>query len=187
MTRLVCLASGGGRTILNMQDRIEAGTLDAEIALVIANRECKAIDRARARGLEAEIVPWTRGTTPEAWGELVWPRIEQAGATLVCNCGFLRLLLVPAAWEGRIMNIDHVHRAVLESGDAESGCTVHFVTSEYDTGPIILQRRVPVQPGDTVDSLAGRVFAAECEAYPEAITLYSQGRLAIEEGKVTIT
>ncbi|MHC4957847.1 MAG: phosphoribosylglycinamide formyltransferase [Planctomycetota bacterium] len=202
MTRLVCLASGGGRTILNLQDRIEAGTLDAEIALVITNRECKAVERARARGLAAEIVPWPRGTTPEAWAEIVWPRIEQAGATLVCNCGFLRLLLVPAAFMGRIMNIhpallpkfggkgmygDHVHRAVLESGDPESGCTVHFVTNEYDTGPIILQRRVPVEAGDTADSLAARVFEAECEAYPEAITAFTQGRLAIEDGKVTIT
>lgn len=201
MNRLVTLASGGGRTILNLQDKIEAGVLDAEIALVITNRDCKAVKRCRARGLPVEIVMWTKGTTPEAWGERVWPMIDAAGAGLVCNCGFLRLLLVPPHREGRIMNIhpallpkyggtgmygDHVHRAVLDAGDAESGCTVHFVTSEYDTGPIILQRRVSVEPGDTVDTLAARVFEQECVAYPDAIRLFFEGRLCIGGGKVSI-
>jgi len=201
MKRLVALASGGGRTILNLQDRIDAGDLDAEIALVITNRDCKAVERCRARGLCVEIVPWKKGTRPAEWGERVWPRIEGSGAGLVCNCGFLRLLPVPPHWEGRIMNIhpallpdhggkgmygDHVHRAVLDAGDAESGCTVHFVTSEYDTGPIILQRRVPVEPGDSVDTLAARIFQQECVAYPDAIRLFFEGRLGIESGKVTI-
>ena len=202
MNRLVALASGGGRTILNLQDRIDAGDLDAVIALVITNRECKAVERVQARGLEAVVVPWTKGTTPEDWSEPVWQRIEAAGATLVCNCGFLRLLVVPPAWESRIMNVhpallpkyggkgmygDHVHRAVIEAGDVESGCTIHFVTSEYDTGPVILQQRCPVNPGDTVDTLAARVFKQECEAYPEAVRLFFEGRLSIEGGKVSIS
>lgn len=198
-TTICALASGGGRTILNLQDRIEDGSLDATIARVITNRDCKAVERARACGLDAEIVPWT---DPEAWAAEVWPRIEAAGANLVCNCGFLRLILVPPHWEGRVMNIhpallpkyggkgmygDHVHRAVLESGDAESGCTVHFVTNEYDAGPIILQKRVPVQDGDSVESLAARVFEVECDAYPEAIRLFGEGRLSIENGKVIVS
>lgn len=199
--RVVANVSGGGRTVLNLQDRIEAGELDAEIALVIADRPCKAIDRLRKRGLPVEIVPWEKGTTPEDYAARVWPRIEAARPDLVCNCGFLRLLLVPPAFENRVLNIhpgllprfggtgmygDRVHAAVLASDAKESGCTVHFANNQYDKGPIILQKRVPVREDDTVDSLAARVFAVECEAYPEAIRLYGEGRLHIEEGKVSI-
>lgn len=201
MPRIVALASGGGRTILNLQDRIEAGLLDARIRLVVTNRACPAAERARARGLSVETVPWTRETTPESWAARVWPRIEAVEAELVCNCGFLRLLRIPAHWSGRVMNIhpallpafggsgmygERVHKAVLEAGVDESGCTVHFVNEAYDEGPIILRRRVPVLKGDTVQTLAARVFQAECEAYPEAIRLFGEGRLAIEGGKVSI-
>ena len=79
-----------------------------------------------------------------------------------------------------------VHAAVLTAGERESGCTVHFVTAHYDEGPIIVQRRVPVEPDDTVETLAQRVFEAECEAYPEAVRLYGAGRLRVEDGKVVI-
>jgi phosphoribosylglycinamide formyltransferase-1 len=200
-TRIVTNFSGGGRTIVNLVDRIEAGQLDAEIVLAITNRECSGIARIEARGVPVRRIPWTRGTTPEDYAARVWPLVEEAGANLVCNCGFLRLLLVPPAWEGRVMNIhpallpkfggkgmygDHVHRAVLAAGETESGCTVHFVTNEYDAGPIIVQRRVPVEPDDTVDTLAARVFEQECEAYPDAIRLFGEGRLRIEDGKVVI-
>ena len=199
--RMVCNVSGGGRTVLNFQDRIEAGELDAEIALVIADRECKAIERCAARGLAVELIPWARGTDPADWGDRAWTRIEETGADLVCNAGFLRLLTVPPAWENRIFNIhpallpefggkgmygDHVHRAVLEAGREESGCTIHFVTNEYDTGPIVLQRRVPVKIDDDVDRLAARVFQAECEAYPEAVRLFGAGRISVVDGKVEI-
>jgi len=199
--RLVTLVSGGGRTVLNLLDEIGAGRLRAEVVRVLADRECAAIARLQARGARVELVPWTRGTTPAEYATRLWPRIEEARADLVCNCGFLRLLVVPPAWEGRIMNIhpgllpayggkgmygDHVHAAVLAAGDAESGCTVHFVDPEYDKGPVILQKRVPVRPDDTVESLAARVFEAECVAYPEAIRLYGEGRLRIVNGKVVI-
>ena len=199
--RLVTNFSGGGRTILNLLDEIDAGRLDATVVRGVTNRDCAGIERLRARGVEVVEVPWVKGTTADEYASRIWPVIEEAEPDLVLNCGFLRLLLVPAAWEGRIMNIhpsllpkyggkgmygNHVHKAVLENGDAESGCTVHFVTSEYDTGPVILQERVPVLPGDTVDELATRVFRQECVAYPEAIRLYQQGRLKIEDGKVTI-
>jgi len=199
--RIAALASGGGRTILNFQDRIEARTLNAEIAVVITNRDCAAVERVRSRGLPVEIIAWKKGTKPDAWGETVWPRIEAAGADLVCLCGFLRMLPIRQGWQQRIMNIHpallpafggkgmyghHVHDAVLAAGVPESGCTVHFSSDEYDEGPIILQRRVPVLGNDTSDTLAARVFEAECEAYPEAIRLFAEGRLTIEEGKVSI-
>ncbi len=199
--RIAALVSGGGRTVLNFLDEIEAGRLDAEVVLVIADRDCQAIERLRARGTTVELVAWSKGTTPTDWGARAWPRIEESGAEIVCNCGFLRLLVVPPKWEGRIMNVHpgllpkyggkgmwghHVHAAVLAAGEQESGCTVHFVDAEYDKGPVILQRKVPVRSDDTVDSLAARVFEEECVAYPEAIRLYGAGRLEIEEGKVDI-
>jgi len=199
--KIATLVSGGGRTVVNLLDESEAGRLPVEIALVIADRECAAIERLRARGATVELIPWPKGGGPLEWASRVWPRIEAAGARLVCNCGFLRLLAIPTAWTGRVMNIhpgllprfggkgmygDRVHAAVLEAGEGESGCTVHFADNEYDKGPIILQRRVPVMPGDTVQTLAARVFEAECEAYPEAIRLFAEGRLRLEKGKVVI-
>ena len=79
-----------------------------------------------------------------------------------------------------------VHRTVLEAGVPETGCTVHFADHEYDQGPIIVQKRCPVNPGDTPEAIAARVFALECEAYPEAIALYAEGRLRITDGRVEI-
>ncbi|MHC4819282.1 MAG: phosphoribosylglycinamide formyltransferase [Planctomycetota bacterium] len=193
--------SGGGRTVLNLLEKIEAGELDARIVLAVTDRECKGIDRIEARNVAVIRVPWSKGTTVDEYAGKVWPKIEAAGAQLVCFCGFLRLLKIPDAWENRVMNIhpallpkfggkgmwgDHVHRAVLEAGEAESGCTVHFANNEYDKGPIIVQNRVPVLPDDSADSLAARVFLAECEAYPEAVRLFGEGRVAVENGKVTI-
>ena len=199
---LAALISGGGRTVLNLLDRIEAGSLDAKIALVLADRECKGMERLAARGVDAKLVPWVKGTKPPEYGERVWPVIEESGAALVCLCGFLRLLPIPPAWEGRVMNIhpallpdfggkgmwgDRVHAAVLESGVKESGCTVHFADNVYDHGPILVQKRVPVLEGDTVDTLAARVFLAEQEAYPEAIRLFGEGRIESgPDGEVTI-
>lgn len=193
--------SGGGRTVLNLLGKIRAGELDARIVLAVTDRECKGIERIEAEDVAVERFPWTRETTVDGYASLVWPRIEASGAQLVCFCGFLRLLWIPDAWENRVMNIhpallpkfggkgmwgDRVHRAVLEAGETESGCTVHFANNEYDKGPIIVQKRVPVLPDDTADTLAARVFEAECEAYPEAVRLFGAGRLEVEGGKVTI-
>ncbi len=80
----------------------------------------------------------------------------------------------------------HVHEAVVAAGRPESGCTVHFVNNEYDSGPIILQRKCPVLPDDTPDSLAARVFEQECIAYPEAIRLYANRSLFVKDGRVQI-
>ena len=120
---------------------------------------------------------------------------------LACMAGFLKLWRIPADFKGRVMNIHpallpdfggrgfyghRVHEAVLSSGAGESGCTVHFADNEYDHGPIILQRRVPVLAEDTPESLADRVFEQELVAYPEAIRLFAAGRLKVEGRRVTI-
>jgi phosphoribosylglycinamide formyltransferase-1 len=174
--RLGVLLSGGGRTLQNLADRIAAGRLAASIAVVIADKATAlGLDRARKLGLPALHV----AKPADSWAPLREHRVD-----LVCLCGYLRLLPIDRAFAGRVLNIHpallpafggkgmhghHVHAAVLAAGVRESGCTVHLCTDEYDRGEIVVQQRVPVLPGDTEDTLAARVFAAECEAYPLAI------------------
>ena len=185
--RLACLVSGGGRSVLNLQDRIERGELPATIQLVLSTREgVPAIDRARARGLPAREVPAEPRATLD---DRVDAALREAGTQLVVLAGYLRLFRVQG-WRGRCINIHpallprhggkglwghHVHEAVLAAGDRESGCTVHWVDEQYDHGETILQRRCPVLPGDTPDTLAARVFAEELEALPEAIRRVGAG------------
>ena len=126
-----------------------------------------------------------------AFSDHVFAVCEAADVDLVCLAGWLRLLKIPPTWAGRVLNIHpallpkyggpgmygrRVHEAVLAAAERESGCTVHVVTDEYDAGPVLLQRRCPVLPGDTADTLAERVFELECDAYPEAIALWSHSR-----------
>lgn len=176
--RLLALLSGGGRTLLNLLDVIEAGDLRAQIAGVVASRPCAGIERAQARGLEIQII---RGMIP---AEKLLELVSAHEASWIVLCGYLQRIDVPAELAGRVVNIhpallpkfggpgmygDHVHRAVLDAGEAESGCTVHLCDAEYDTGPIVLQERCPVLRGDTVETLAARVFELECRAYPNAL------------------
>jgi len=121
--------------------------------------------------------------------------LDAAEVDLVCLAGFLSFWEIPPRYEGRVMNIHpallpgfggkgmyghRVHEAVLGAGCKVSGCSVHFVTNEYDAGPIIVQKAAAVLEGDTPDDLAARVFGQECKAYPEAIRLFAEGRLRIE-------
>lgn len=194
--RIGALLSGGGRTLLNLADRIDDGTLAAKIAVVIASRpDVPGVQRARLRGLDVHIVP------PGSHDRITRLLVE-TDAALVCLCGYLHWLRVDEPLTGRVMNIHpallpdfggrgmygaRVHRAVLAAGGQESGCTVHFVDEQYDHGPIILQRRCPVLPDDDADALAARVFEQECIAYPEAISLFAAGRLEIRaDNEVTV-
>lgn len=174
--RLGILLSGGGRTLQNLIDRIASGRLLADIAIVIADRpQALGLQRAAAANLPHAFIPEANDAID---------LLRASGIDLVCLCGYLRLLPIPTDLKGRVLNIHpsllprhggkgmhghHVHAAVLAAGDRESGCTVHVCNEEYDRGPIVTQQRVPVLPGDTEASLAARVFAAECEAYPVAI------------------
>lgn len=176
--RLAVLLSGGGRTLLNLIDAIERGRLRASIELVVASRECPGAQHARDARIPTFVRP---GTIPGLELERL---LREHGVDWVMLAGYLKRVEVPPAFRSRIINIHpallprhggqgmyghHVHEAVLRAGDAVSGCTVHFVDDEYDRGPIILQKSCPVMPGDTADTLAARVFALECEAYPEAM------------------
>lgn len=176
--RLAVLISGGGRTLLNLLDEIAAGRLPAEVPLVIASRPCAGQELAGARGIETLV---KRGTIPRAELESI---LRAHRIDFVVLAGYLQMIQIPESYQGRIVNIhpallpdfgghgmygDRVHEAVLRSGARESGCTVHLVDDRYDTGPILLQRRCAVVPGDSAGSLAARVFELEKQAYPEAI------------------
>ena len=188
MRRLAVLASGGGRSLENLADKIGAGELDADLALVLVNTpDAGAIARAQRLRLELAVVDHRSFATPSEFSAAVFREIEARQIDLVVLAGFLRLLLIPESWRGRVINIhpallpkfggkgyygDRVHAAVLAAGEDVTGCTVHYVTNEYDAGPPLLQRRVPVKPGDDVHTLAARVFEEEKAALPEAIALH---------------
>ena len=175
-TRLGIVLSGTGRTLVNILKHVAAGELDAEVVCVISDRDgVLGLQHGRDAGIPTFHAPDSDAT---------WRILLTHDVDLVCLCGYLRLLKIPADRSRSVLNIHpallpkfggkgfsghHVHQAVLAAGDPESGCTVHYCDDEYDRGSILLQKRVPVLPDDTSDSLAARVFEAECEAYPEAI------------------
>jgi formyltetrahydrofolate-dependent phosphoribosylglycinamide formyltransferase len=192
--RIAVLVSAGGTTLQNLIDR------GLPVVLVISNNaDAFGLERAKSANIATAVVDRrTSGSRAEFSGR-IFDACRAAKADLVCLAGFLQLIEVPDDYLGRVMNIHpslipafcghgyyghHVHEAVLAYGAKVTGCTVHFADNQYDHGPIILQRAVPVLDDDTADTLAARVFAAECEAYPEAIRLFGEGKLRLEGRKV---
>jgi phosphoribosylglycinamide formyltransferase 1 len=198
--RLAVLLSGGGTTLQNLIGRIADGRLAAGIVQVVSSwPDAFGVERAKRAGLPVDVA--TRPAFPDmaAYSARIFDLCRASGADLVCLAGFLQLLQIPPDFTHRVMNIHpallpafggkgmfgrHVHEAVLAYGAKVSGCTVHFVDQEYDHGPVIVQRAVEVRDDDTPDTLAARVFAAECEAYPEAIRLFAEGRLRVDGRRV---
>lgn len=198
--RLAVLISGGGTTLMNLLEKNRAGQLDADFPIVIASKEdCRGVERARDAGLKCEPVVRSEFDSVDAFSERIFDLCREAEVDLVILGGFLSLVQVPADFEHKVINIHpslipafcgkgfhghHVHEAVLERGAKVSGCTVHFANNEYDAGPIILQKVVPVMDDDTPDTLQKRVFEAECEAFPEAIRMFASGRLTVDGSRV---
>ncbi len=193
--RLGVLISGSGRTLMNIHALSAAGKLPARVAVVVASRHCKGEQLAREAGLVVEVVPYRKAADLQEYSQRITAILDRVGVDLVVMGGFLSFWTIPPHYQGRVINIHpallpsfgghgmyghSVHEAVLGAGCKVSGCTVHFVTNEYDRGPIIVQRTVPVLEGDTPDSLADRVFQEELKAMPEAIRLFADGRLRIE-------
>ena len=184
--RIAVLLSGSGRSLQNLIDRCRAGELPASIVLAISNKaDAYGLERARQAGIPTHVVA-KKDHPGEQFSQRIFELCREAKVDLVCLAGFLQLLTIPDEFAGRVLNIHpallpkfgghgmyghHVHEAVLAAGEPVSGCTVHVATNEYDRGPILVQKQVPVLPDDTADTLAARVFEAECEAYPEAIKL----------------
>ena len=183
--RLAVLISGSGRTLDNLLESIRDSRLAATVEVVVSSRgDVRGVRIAEAAHVPVSVVS-PRGRTTAEFSQAIFGICESHQADLVVMAGFLHLVTVPAAFAGHVINIHpsllpafggkgfhgmHVHRAVLDRGCTVSGCTVHLVDDEYDHGRILLQRTVPVLPDDTPESLAARVFAAECEALPEAIS-----------------
>jgi phosphoribosylglycinamide formyltransferase-1 len=200
--RVAALISGGGTTLVNFLRQREAGQLDIEVPLVVAGvRDCGGIERARKAGLDCQVLPRKEFADTSTFSDAVFEACRRANVDVVALAGFLSLLRIPDDFQDRVLNIHpslipafcghgfhgaRVHRAVLERGAKVSGCTVHFADNEYDHGPIVLQRVVPVLSADTPDTLAHRVFAAECDAYPEALRLFAAARLEIEGSRVRV-
>jgi phosphoribosylglycinamide formyltransferase 1 len=198
--RLAVLISGGGTTLKNLIQKIAAGKLDAKIELVISSSaKAGGLQIASDAGIPTLVVASNKSHSPDEFSEATFSACREAGVHVVAMGGYLKHVQIPNDFENRVTNIHpalipsccgpgmyghRVHEAVLESGAKLSGCTVHFVDNQYDHGPIILQRTVPVLDDDTPDSLAARVFAAECEAYPEALRLIGRGKVRVASGRV---
>jgi len=193
MLRLAVLLSGSGRTLENLLEWIAAGRLAASVERVVSSRgDVRGVRLAERAGIPVSVLP-PAGRPLAEWSDAIFAACRGAMPDLVVMAGFLHLVEIPADFAGRVINIHpallpafggkgfhglHVHRAVVARGCTVSGCTVHLVDNEYDHGRILLQQTVPVLRDDTADSLAARVFAAECETLPEAINRIAAGGLS---------
>ena len=190
---LAIFASGNGSNLQALLDASTRGRVP-EVALVIANVPCRALERAAAAGVAHRLVSHKDHTSREAFDAALVAAVREAGADLVCLAGFMRLLtptfLGPFA--GRVLNIHpsllpafpgmHAQRQALEAGARLAGCSVHFVDAGTDTGPLIAQAAVPVLPDDTEETLSARILAQEHRLYPAAVGWVAAGAVR-QEGK----
>jgi phosphoribosylglycinamide formyltransferase-1 len=200
--RLGVLISGGGTTLMNILEYINKGWLNAEVAVVISSLSTAAgAEKAKAAGLNVKIIRKKDHPDIDEFSKHIEEELVAANVDLVVQGGWLCLWKIPPRYENRVMNIHpallpsfggegmwghHVHEAVLAAGCKISGCTVHFCTNEYDKGPIIVQRCCPVKNDDSPETLAARVFEQECIAYPQAIKLFAEDKLLVQNNKVKI-
>lgn len=187
--RLAVLLSGRGSNFEAIAEAVESGAIpDAEIVAVLSDvPEAAGLERARRRGLPAFAVDRGKFGSRREYEAEILGILEEAKPDLICLAGYMRILSPDfvARYRGRILNIHpallpkfrglHAQRRALEAGETVSGCTVHFVDEGTDTGPVILQKTVPVLPGDTEENLSDRILVEEHKAYPEAITLVLSG------------
>jgi len=199
MSRLGILLSGRGSNFEAIADSIEAGNLDAEIAVVISNSpRAEGLERARQRGLRAVCIP-SKAMERESYDRLVVAELRDARVELVCLAGFMRLLssYFVAEFPQRILNIHpsllpsfpglEAQAQALEHGVKYTGCTVHFVDERLDAGPVLVQKAVPVLDSDSEQTLAARILEQEHVAYAEAIRLVLSGDFRVEGRRVLRT
>ena len=199
MKNIVILISGRGSNMEAIVRAQQAEAWPARIAAVISNKpDAKGLAFAQAHGIPTAVVPNKEFPTREAFDAALQATIDSFEPDLVVLAGFMRILTAPFVehYAGRMLNIHpsllplfpglHTHRQALDAGVEEHGATVHFVTAELDHGPAVIQARIPVLPGDTEDSLAERLLAEEHVIYPQAVRLFIEDRLSIEDGEVRI-
>ncbi len=180
--RTAVLISGNGSNLQALIDAAAAPDFPAEIVLVISNVPgVRGLARAEAAGIPTRVLPHGNYPSREVYDEAIHAVLEEAQIGLVCLAGFMRVLSTPFTqrWAGRMINIHpsllpkykglHTHARAIEAGEREHGATVHWVTPELDAGEIILQRAIPIEPGDTPETLAERVHRVEHAIYPEAL------------------
>lgn len=198
--RVGVLVSGRGSNLQALLDASARPDYPAEVVVVLSDRErAAALERARAAGVEALYVNPKDFADREAFDLALVRELTARRVGLVCTAGFMRILSVAftRAFAGRAMNIHpsllpafpglHAQRQALDHGVKIAGATVHFLDDgAVDTGPIILQSSVPVQPDDTEDTLAARILTEEHRLYPEAVRLFAEGRLTIAGRRVVV-
>ncbi|MBC7808422.1 MAG: phosphoribosylglycinamide formyltransferase [Akkermansiaceae bacterium] len=192
---------GRGSNLMAIQSAVSAGNLPAEIVCVIGTRaDAPAIARAKQAGLPTKIVS-PKDRSDAEYADVLLRVLRGANADTIALAGYMRRLPSPVvqSFPNRIVNIhpsllpafgghgmygEKVHQAVIDTGVKVSGCTVHFVDEEFDTGPIISQKVVPVEDDDTAQTLAARILPYEHAAFPEALALLASGRLRVEGRRV---
>ncbi len=192
---IVVLISGGGSNLQAIIDAAERGELPVEIRAVISNcADAYGLERARNHGIETQVVDHRQFPDRQSFDRALQQAIDRYEPGLVVLAGFMRILTPEfvAHYAGRMFNIHpsllpeyrglHTHRRVLEANGSRHGASVHFVTSELDGGPVVIQAEVPVLPDDDPDTLAARVLAQEHRIYPQAIRWFAEGRLKLEGG-----
>jgi len=198
--KLGVLISGSGTNLQAIIDAILRGDLKAEIRLVISNRaDAQGLERARRHGIETMVIDHRKFASREDFDRAIVAALLDRSVELVALAGFMRLLspVMLEAFPGRIMNIHnsllpsfpgiHGPKDAIEYGVKIAGCTVFFVTSGVDAGPVIVQAAVPVLPGDNEQRLAARILLQEHRIFSHAIALFQQGRLEIQGRRVVIT
>lgn len=194
------LVSGRGSNLQAILEACARPRFPAHVAVVISDRErAVALERARAAGVEALWINPKDFADREAFDRALVQELNARGVGLVCSAGFMRILspVYVRAFAGRSLNIHpsllpafpglHAQRQALDHGAKVAGATVHFTDEGMDSGPIVLQAAVPVEPGDTEETLSARILLQEHRLYPEAIRLFAEGRLRIEGRRVIVT
>jgi len=197
--RVAILISGRGSNMMALVEAARAPDYPAEIVSIIANRpDAAGLAWAKAQGLPTVAIDHKSYATREAFDDAVHAALIEARTHLIALAGFMRIQSAAFVqkWQGRQLNIHpsllplfkglQPHRQAVEAGVKISGCTVHFVTEEMDSGPIVAQAAVPVLGGDTPETLAGRILVAEHKLYPHALALVASGRATLEGGRVRV-
>jgi len=191
---VVVLISGRGS---NLQAIIDAAGKSFQISAVLSNRaDAQGLIRAEKAGIPTEVLNHKDFPTRQAFDQALQARIDFYQANLVVLAGFMRILTAEFVthYQGRLINIHpallpkfkglHTHQRALAADEKEHGASVHFVTEDLDSGPVIIQARVPVLPDDDEDTLAARVLEQEHKIYPQAIEWIAENRVTLENGRV---
>ncbi|QPJ62679.1 MAG: phosphoribosylglycinamide formyltransferase [Candidatus Nitronauta litoralis] len=197
--KIAVLVSGRGTNLQSILDQVESGSLPVEVALIISNKKnAQALERGRKAGIPSKFINPKDYPDRDAYDAVLVKLLQAENVDLICLAGYMRILTSKfiQAFSGKIINIHpsllpsfpglDVQQQAIDHGVKYSGCTVHFVDEEVDTGPIILQAVVPVKEQDTAETLSARILKEEHKIYPEAVRLIAENRICVEGRRVSI-